>query len=402
MSMPLEGFRILDMTVWQQGPVATAMLADMGAKVIKIEERTKGDPGRQIKINWPWEDDDFPISFYFEGNNRNKKSLALDLKTPGGKKIFYRLVERSDAFVSNFRRAALDRLELDYPTLRQRNAKIIYAVASGYGPKGPYTDRPCNDFAGLALGGLLSQVRDGPPIAFSGGIADQSAAFILAYGVVVALLARERTGLGQEVNTSLLGSQIALGANTLQGYLMTGKFPIDHTATKPLHPFWSVYQTKDKRWLCLAFLEPHRYWHDACDALGFKELEEDPRFDTEKKRSRANSGVLIEMVKEAIAQKTLEEWTAILDQKDFVWAPVRGYDEVASDPQAIANGYIVDFNHPVIGATKLAGIPVQLSETPGKVRSAAPQLGEHSEEVLSQICHYSPEEISRFKAEKVI
>ncbi len=399
--MALEGVRVIDMTIWQQGPVATAMLADMGAEVIKIEERQHGDPGR-YSDNVDQEGNRFPLSFYFESNNRDKKSVAINLKTEAGREVLYRLVKKSDVFASNFRKKALERLGLDYPVLRQHNPRLIYALATGYGPRGPDKDRASNDLAAQCLGGMLSQEGSSPPAPIWAGMADQVAAMVLAYGVVLALFARERTGLGQEVDTSLLGSQILLGAINVQDYLFSGKVSWQLGRDEPVSPFWHVYKTKGDRWLSIGFLEEHRYWRDLCRALGLEHLEKDPRFDTNEKRTSQNKAVLVEILQQTIAEKSLEEWSSILSKEDFVWAPVRDYSEVVNDPQVLENEYIVDVKHPNLGNIRMTGVPVHLSETPGKIRTTAPELGQHTEEVLTEICGYSWDDISRLREAEVI
>src|SRR3989475_5097974 len=207
MPMPLEGMRVVDWTIWQQGPVASVMLADLGADVIKVEERIGGDPGRGVLKAQGLDLRDRP-NFYFEANNRNKRSIALDLKKPEGAEIVRRLVDGADVFVQNFRKGVAGRLGLDATTLRARNPRLLYASASGYGPEGPESAAPSFDYLGLARSGIMYSAGepDDEPLAIAGGIADPMGAIMLAYGIVVALLARERTGRGQAGDASHLGS----------------------------------------------------------------------------------------------------------------------------------------------------------------------------------------------------
>ena len=265
MAMALEGIRIVDMTIWQHGPVASCMLADMGADVIKIEERTSGDPGRYVSTwNFPTSKNrNSTLSHYFEANNRNKKSLAIDVKTPQGKEIIYRLIEKSDVFVSNFREASLKRLGLDYEAVHKLNPKLVYAAGYGFGPKGPDASRPSADLAAQSRGGMMSQHLSTEPVSVWGGMADQTGAFMLALGISIALVARERTGIGQKVEESLFGTQIAVGALLAQGTLFEGKLPAEFKR-KAMSPFWNVYKAKDGKWLCLSILEMRRDWHPRC------------------------------------------------------------------------------------------------------------------------------------------
>jgi crotonobetainyl-CoA:carnitine CoA-transferase CaiB-like acyl-CoA transferase len=221
MTMPLEGIRVVDWTIWQQGPVASVMLGDLGAEVIKVEERIGGDPGRGVLRAQGLDLSDRP-NFYFEANNRNKKSIALDLKKPEGVAIVQRLTERADVFVQNFRKGVAGRLGLDAATLRARNPRLIYASATGYGPEGPESGAPSFDYLGLARSGIMFSAGepDDEPLAIAGGIADQMGAVMLAYGVLAALFARERTGRGQEVDASHLGSMAWLQGLGLSARLM--------------------------------------------------------------------------------------------------------------------------------------------------------------------------------------
>ena len=195
MPMPLEGIRVVDWTIWQQGPVASVMLGDLGAEVIKVEERVGGDPGRGVLRAQGLDLTDRP-NFYFEANNRNKKGITVDLKKPAGVEIVRRLADHADVFVQNFRKGVADRLGLGPAVLRARNPRLIYASATGYGPEGPESGAPSFDYLGLARSGIMLSAGepDDPPLAIAGGIADQMGAIMLAYGVLAALLAREKTG----------------------------------------------------------------------------------------------------------------------------------------------------------------------------------------------------------------
>ena len=210
MAKPLDGIRVLDWTIWQQGPVATMMLGDLGAEVIKLEERVGGDPGRGVMQIAGAKTG--ARNYYFEANNRHKKSVTLDLKKPEAKEIVYKLIKKSDVFVQNYRKGVAARLGLDYATLSKYNPKLIYASATGYGPQGPDSEEPSFDYMGLARSGIMTAAGepDMEPMNVTGGIADQMGAIMLAHGITVALLARERLGIGQEVDTSHLGSMMAL------------------------------------------------------------------------------------------------------------------------------------------------------------------------------------------------
>src|SRR5262245_66306123 len=306
MTMPLDGIRVIDWTIWQQGPVASAMLADLGADVIKVEERTGGDPGRGMLRSAGLDLSGVP-NFYFEANNRNKRSLTVDLKKPEGMAIVRRLAERADVFVQNFRKGVADRLGLGAAVLRERNPRLIYASATGYGPEGPESADPSFDYLGLARSGIMLSCGepDDPPLAIAGGIADQMGAVILAYGVLAALLARAKTGHGQDVDASHLGSMAWLQGLGLSARLMLGRaLPRVHRryATNPL---WNHYQCADGEWLALSMLQADRYWPRLCEVLGVPEAATDERFASMLARM-ANAGDCVALLDDTFVRKPLD------------------------------------------------------------------------------------------------
>ncbi len=404
MAMPLDGIRVIDWTIWQQGPVCTAMLADLGADVIKLEERESGDPGRGILKMSGVDLADRP-NFYFEANNRNKRGITLDLKQAEAREIVYGLVAKSDVFVQNFRKGVAGRLGLDYATLKAHNPKLIYASATGYGPEGPDSDQPSFDYLGLARSGIMNAAGepDMPPLAIAGGVADQMGAIMLAYGILAALVAREKHGVGQEVDASHLGSMAMLQGLSLSGKLMMG-FPLPRSfRNKAGNPLWNHYRCQDDKWLALAMLQPDRYWSDFCVALGRPELAEDERF-AELRARGANAEACIEILDEAFASKPREAWLETLRESpgDFIFTVVNSIDDLPDDPQMLANDYIVDFEHPQHGTTQVMGMPVRLSETPGQVRTPAPELGQHTEEVLLDVLGFDWDKLTDLRKREII
>jgi crotonobetainyl-CoA:carnitine CoA-transferase CaiB-like acyl-CoA transferase len=385
------------------GPRLPMMLGDLGAEVIKIEERESGDPGRGMLKLSGVDLTDRP-NFYFEANNRNKKSLTLDLKKPEGKAIVYELIAKSDVFVQNYRHGVAARIELDYATLRRHNPKLIYASATGYGPEGPEAADPSFDQLGLARSGIMLAVGepDMPPLQIAGGIADQMGAIMLAYGVMTALLVRERFGVGQQVDASHLGSMAFLQGLSLSARLMMG-FAIPRMPRKyAANPLWNHYRCADDRWLCLGMLQPDRYWGDFVRALGRPELASDERFSTLRSRA-ANAGAAVEILDEIFASRTRAEWIPILrNGGDFIFTVVNSVDDLPNDPQVKANDYVVDVEHPQFGTTQAVGVPVRLSATPGKVRATAPEFGQHTEEILTELLGYSWEKVAELKERQVI
>jgi crotonobetainyl-CoA:carnitine CoA-transferase CaiB-like acyl-CoA transferase len=401
--MPLEGVRVIDWTIWQQGPVASVMLADLGAEVIKVEERVGGDPGRGMLKLSGVDLKDRP-NFYFEANNRNKKSLALDLKQPAGREIIHKLAAKSDVFVQNFRKGVAARLGLDAPTLRQHNPKLIYASASGYGPEGPESGEPSFDYMAQARSGIMLAAGepDMPPLALAGGLADQMGAIMLAYGVLAALIARDRFGIAQDVDASHLGSMTWLQGLSVAARLMMGFAIPRQSRSFAVNPLWNHYRCGDNHWIALGMIQPDRYWAALCRALGRPELATDPRFVDLRVRA-GNAGECIAILDEIFASQPRAHWLSVLrDGGDFIYTVVNSVDELPDDPQVQINRYVEDFQHPSFGPTRVVGVPIRLSETPGSVRAPAPEFGQHTEEVLTALLGYSWDDIGRLRDQAVI
>ncbi len=405
MKRPLDGVRIIDWTIWQQGPVSTMMLADLGAEVIKIEERVGGDPGRGVlSIAGALVGATSGPNFYFEANNRHKQSLTLDLKNPKAIEIVYQLAEKSDVFVQNFRKGVADKLGIGYEALSQRNPQLIYASATGYGPFGPDSGEPSFDYMGLARSGIMTAVGEPQmePLSIAGGIADQMGAIMLAYGVMAALLARERYGMGQEVDISHLGSMTALqGLNVACKAILGKEFKRMPRAAAP-SPLWNHYKCGDDKWICLAMPQQDRYWSDFCKVLGIEHVLDDPRFATMGDRAD-NAKDLIPILDAAFTSRPRDDWMkALKEGGDFIYTVVNTIADLPTDEQMLANEYIVDYEHPRIGKTQLVGVPVRLSKTPGNPKGAAPEFGEHTEHILTDLLDYSWEDVAKLREEEVI
>ena len=404
MPMPLEGIRVIDWTIWQQGPVATMMLADLGAEVIKIESRDGGDPGRSLLSSGGIDLQSSVESAYFEGNNRNKKSLALDLKRPEATEIIKRLVGVSDVFAHNFRKGVAERLGIGFEDLKEHNEKLIYAAASGFGPEGPDSTEPSFDLMGQARSGLMMAVGDpgSPPLQVMGGVSDQVGAMMLCHGIMTALVARERHGVGQRVDSSHLGAMGWMQGLSLSSKLMAGRAHGRMAREESFNPLWNSYCCSDGRWLCLAMLQPDRYWADFCRVIDREDMIADERFAALSERAQ-NGPLCIAELDAAFAKRPRAEWLERLKKGgDFIYTAVATVDELVTDVQMEANDYVVDFEHPTYGTIRQLGMPIQLSETPGKIRLPAPQHGQHTEEVLTEILDYSWEEIGELRGKKVL
>ena len=404
MDAPLKGIRVIDWTIWQQGPVATTMLADMGAEVIKIEERDKGDPGRHIFSMGGASAQRSGVNYYFEANNRHKQSIALDLSKPAAREIVYKLAAKSDVFVQNFRKGVADRLGLGYKELSARNQKIIYANSTGYGPNGPDSGEPSFDYMAQARSGVMNiaSIDSDEPVYLNGGVADQMGAIMLAYGVMTALVARERQGIGQELHASHLGSMIALqGLNVSMRTIMGKEFP-RNTRDDAFNPLWNHYKCADGLWICLGMLQTDRYWKDFCTTLGIPELVDDPRFNDIKTRGK-NHRELVAILDQVFSTKSRAAWMkALKEGGDFIYTIVNTINDLPSDPQVIANEYIVDYEHEAFGKTQLVGLPIILSKTPGNPRGRAPELGEQTETILTEMLGYSWDDIAKMRDDGAI
>ena len=404
MPQPLEGLLVLDWTIWQQGSVASAMLGDMGARVIKIEQRGTGDPGRYLVGAGGVDTQDTP-NWYFEANNRNKESIEVDLKRPEGREVVLALAEKADVFVQNYRHGVAARLGLDYASLSERNPKIIYGSATGYGPEGDENAEPSFDHLGLARSGIMNAAGEPgmPPLAIAGGIADQMGAIMLAYGIMSALVARERHGLGQEVNASHLGSMAFLQGLSLSMKLMAGVAMPRNFRAQAGNPLWNHYECADGQWLALAMLQSDRYWSDFCRVIERPELAEDPRFADMTARTVHNEAC-VAVIDEAFARYPREEWLRRLkeDEGDFIYTIVNTVDDLPTDPQVRANDYVVEMEHPQHGPTQMVGIPVGLTRTPGSIRRAAPALGQDTELVLMDVLGWDWEKIAALREKEAI
>ena len=403
MKRPLEGIRVLDCGTYHAGPGGLAILGDLGAEVIKIERPGTGDPIRMVKrigsipLEIPGD-----RSLFCEGSNRNKKSITIDLNTKKGQEIVHHLVSRSDVFLTNMRPRSVERMNITYPILHEINPRLIYASVSAFGPKGPDKDLGGFDYQGQARAGLMYSMgdMDMPPLVCQFGIIDQATAIMVSHHIITALYMRERSGIGQEVHVSILGSTtFLLYFNILIAHMMGLEVPRHRRASE--HPMRNYYQCGDKRWLMMTLTPPDRHWGPLCMALGHPELENDSRFNTDDKRLE-NAEQLVTIFDGLFATRPLDNWLRTFSEYDLFCCAVNKVTDLENDPQVTENGYLVDFEHPTLGKIKIPGYPVQFSESWAGTTSAAPDLGEHTEEVLSEVGEYTSEEIAKLKEEGVV
>ena len=399
MSGPLDGIKVVECAHWIVGPMAGVMLGDLGADVIKVEERSGGDRMRGVthlgshKIERNW---------LFESYNRNKKSMTLDVSKGEGKKILYELVKQADIFLTNFTDAALKKLGLDFDTIFTQNPRIVYAQGSGWGSKGPLNVKPAFDTLMAARAGFFMQITgvEQEPFIYPGAFSDVITGITLVPAILAALLSRQQRGQGQKVEVSGLGSLINLQIELLTSILLTGKEEGRQVRKKAGNPLWNLYRCGDARWIALAMPQSDRYWSSFCEAMGIKHLEKAPKFENYIARSN-NAEELVAILDDLFLTKSLSEWVEHLGKWDLLYGPVQNLPELVTDPQVLANDYIIDFNHPVYNMMKMIGFPYKFSDTPLSVMSATPELGQNTEEILLEM-GYEWEDIARFRDAGVI
>lgn len=399
MAAPLDGIKVLDLTRLAPGPFCTMILGDLGAEVIKIEE--PGPPGGRRAQQAGAAGVKLPTGGFgsspYNALNRNKKSLGLNLKSPAGKQIYLRLAQRADIVVEEFRPGVAKRLGIDYETLSVRNPALIYCAVTGYGQDGPCRDVVGHDLNYIGTAGVLSILgRKGePPTIPHNLLADYAGGGMHgAIGILAALVARQSTGRGQYVDISMLDGTIALLAQTFSTFFATGRAPLrGETMLDGGIPNYNFYRAKDGKYVTIAALEPW-FFANLCKALGREDL-------IEHEFNPAKRDEIRSCFEAAFLTRTRDEWFDLLSKTDVCVGRMLDFEEVADDPQVRSRGMIVELDAPGGEKVRQVGVSVKLSSTPGAIRSLAPTLGQHTDEILGAL-GYPPETIARWRQEGAV
>lgn len=390
--LALEGIVVLDLNRRYPGAYSAMFFADFGAEVIKVDP-----PGSVFPI--PVIDSNTEFFAAHFASDRNKKSVVLNLKSDGGREAFYKLVKKADVLIEGFSPKVMKRLKADYDILKEINPRLIYCSLSGYGHTGPYADMPGHDMNYCGIAGATSMVgeRNGQPYLVSNYLADMAGAGLHGViGILIALMARQKTGRGQFVDVTYLDGVISLLAMDASFYFATGQVPRrGETHTTGAAPWAAIHRCKDGEYVTLGCAEPH-FWENLCRALGREDLIPHQNSSDEKKREE-----VVSVLKGIFLTRTRDEWFEFFKDKETCFGPVYYLNETFSDPQVIHREMVVEIDHPRVGKVKQIGIPIKLSETPGQIRSLGTLVGAHTEDILRNL-GYSQEELQKLREEKAI
>ncbi|MBO9352376.1 CoA transferase [Bordetella petrii] len=394
-ALPLAGLKVVEIGVAMAGPFCAMMLGDYGADVVKIERPGDGDDSR----SWP------PyfhgsLGYYYAAANRNKRCLALDLKRPEGREIALKLISEADVVVHNFRSGVLDRLGLGWDAVSALNPRLIYCSISGFGKNGPLATQPANDLFMQAYSGGMSITGEpgGSPAKMGISIADIGAGMFATIGILTALQARQRTGLGQRVDTSLLEGQISMLAHFLTRFFASGEVPGPSGSGALSSPIYRAYQCSDD-WIVIAAFN-QKMWRSLCEVLEKPEWIEDERFHNAHART-LNRDLMIASIGEIIKPHPVAHWEKRLIAHGVPCSPVNRIDKVVAEEQVHACEMVQEIDLPDLGLMRMAGLPIKLGQTPGDVRLPPPRLGQHTEAILHGL-GFSAAEIHRLAAAEVV
>lgn len=397
MTMPLEGVRVLDLSRVLAGPFATMLLGDLGAEIIKIEEPGVGDETR----SWgpPFISGE---SAYFMSINRNKKSMTLNLKHEKGKQIVLDIAKKSDVIIENFRPGVVERLGLDYESIRNVNPAVIYCSISGFGQTGPYRTRAAYDLILQGIGGFMGITGEQgrPPVRIGVAIADLAAGIHASFAITAAYISKLKTGLGQFIDISMLDCATSWMTYMAANYFASGKSPTRLGSQHPNIAPYQCFEAQGSKYINVAVANDS-LWRNFCVAVGSPEFLVDQRFDTNAKRVE-NRSVLLAFLEDLFVTKTREEWLSILNNAGIPCGPVYTMEEIFHDPQVTHRGTVVTLDHPKAGKIKQLRNPSNSSISNADGWLPPPLLGQHTEEVLTYLLGFSPQEINEMKKARVI
>jgi crotonobetainyl-CoA:carnitine CoA-transferase CaiB-like acyl-CoA transferase len=394
---PLEGVRVLDLSRVLTGPFCSMLLGDLGAEVIKVEIPKTGDDTRQ----WgpPFIHGE---SAYFLCVNRNKKSMTLDLSKEQGQEILYALAAKSDVLLENFRPGVTERLHVDYPTLAKRNPRLIYCSITSYGATGPYSNRLAYDIVLQAIGGLMGVTGEfgRQPVRIGVALSDIGGGMYAAIAILAALAARASTDKGQHIDISLLDSTVSWMTYMAANFFATGRVPERMGSAHPTIVPYQCFETADGQFIALA-IGNDKLFRNFCRAIQKEKLADDPQFSTNPSRV-VNRDRLIPILEQVFKQKSRDEWLRILTNQEVPAGPVYSLQEVFSDPQVLHRKMLLRIQHPTAGEINQIGIPMMFSNTTPEVKSPPPTLGQHTNEVLTNVLGYEEGRIAKLRNEGVV
>jgi crotonobetainyl-CoA:carnitine CoA-transferase CaiB-like acyl-CoA transferase len=404
MEMALEGIKVIEVGGAAAMPLAGMNLGSWGAEVIHVEPTGRGDMQRHMlptgMAGWA---KPHPINYIWEHVGRNKKSIAINLGSPEGQAILHKLIASADVFANNLRLYELEKFDLTYGIVSKLNPKIIYANLTGYGQSGPEKNSGGYDSVAFwARSGVMDLMHDADsvPNISRPAYGDSITSLSLLAGILGALFVRERTGVAQQVEVSLFNTATWVLGFDISGCLITGEDALRPERKTMGNPIRNIYPTSDNRWIMLGMTNAQHYWPGFCRAIDRPELERDKRFNTLEARAE-HAAELVEIIEKIFRTKTYAEWIDILTANKLVWSPVKTPLEVTQDEQAQANDYFVEWDHPTYGKIKVLNNPIKLSKTPAEIRCKAPELGEHTDDVLREF-GYSEDDLAKLKEAGII
>ncbi|CAK6481094.1 CaiB/BaiF CoA transferase family protein [Peribacillus castrilensis] len=391
----LEGLKVLDLSRTLAGPFCTMLLGDMGADIIKVEKPGTGDETRRFTPP-KWDG----ISAYYLASNRNKRSITIDMKSEEGKQLIYKMAKESDVFIENFRTGAMEKMGLGYEQLKKLNPRLIYCSISGFGRTGPEKNRAGYDLLLQGYGGLMSITGEtgGSPVKTGMSLVDLTMGIFAAYGILTAVIARGKTGKGQFIDASLLDGQVSLLNFLVTSYFATGK-PAGRMGSA--HPTIVPYQAFSAKDMDIILAVPNDgLWAKCCQALNWEDLLTDPRFKTNEDRV-THRHELVYFISKRLSLLESKEIFACLDAAGVPCGPIHTIDQVVNHPHVLSREMILEVEHPIVKNLKMAGFPIKLSDTPASLKRHPPLLGEHTEEILSELGLFA-DDIEQLKQKHIV